>query len=41
MYIGISARSNQAGVDYLRNAFQVPTHGINVLGGFLHLKVHI
>jgi len=38
LFVGLSARSNQAGVDYLRGVFKLPTHGIRVLSGFLHLK---
>ena len=39
LFVGISNRTNQAGVDFLRKAFQIPTHSIYVLDGFLHLKV--
>ena len=39
LFVGISNRTNQAGVDFLRTAFQIPTHAIQVLDGFLHLKV--
>ena len=39
LFVGISNRTNRAGVDFLRSAFQIPTHAIQVLDGFLHLKV--
>ena len=39
LFVGISNRTNQAGVDFLQTAFQIPTHAIQVLDGFLHLKV--